>query len=67
MSVQPATSMLRLRHCSDVTLLVNNAGAMLNTPILSPDGVDAMLKETEVKTAVCVHALVEICARGEQR
>jgi len=37
-----------VRQCSDVTLLVNNAGAMLNTPILSPDAVDAMRKEMEV-------------------
>jgi NAD(P)-dependent dehydrogenase (short-subunit alcohol dehydrogenase family) len=37
-----------VRQCSDVTLLVNNAGAMLNTPILAPDAVDAMRKEMEV-------------------
>ena len=37
-----------VRQCSDVTLLVNNARAMLNTPILSPDAVDAMRKEMEV-------------------
>jgi short-subunit dehydrogenase len=37
-----------VRQCSDVTLLVNNAGAMLNTPSLSPDAVDAMQKEMEV-------------------
>jgi NAD(P)-dependent dehydrogenase (short-subunit alcohol dehydrogenase family) len=37
-----------VRQCSDVTLLVNNAGAMLNTPILSPDAADAMRKEMEV-------------------
>jgi len=37
-----------VRQCSDVTLLVNNAGAMLNTPILAPNAVDAMRKEMEV-------------------
>jgi NAD(P)-dependent dehydrogenase (short-subunit alcohol dehydrogenase family) len=35
-------------QCSDVTLLVNNAGVMLNTPILAPDALDAMRKEMEV-------------------
>jgi NAD(P)-dependent dehydrogenase (short-subunit alcohol dehydrogenase family) len=29
-----------VRQCSDVALLVNNAGAMLNTPILAPDAVE---------------------------
>jgi choline dehydrogenase-like flavoprotein len=37
-----------VRQCSDITLLVNNAGAMLNTPILAQDAVDAMRKEMEV-------------------
>ena len=37
-----------VRQCSDVALLVNNAGAMLNTPILAPNAVDAMRKEMEV-------------------
>ena len=37
-----------VRQCPDVTLLVNNAGVMLNSPILSPDAVDAMRKEIEV-------------------
>jgi NAD(P)-dependent dehydrogenase (short-subunit alcohol dehydrogenase family) len=37
-----------VRRCADVTLLVNNAGAMLNTPILAPGAVDVMRKEMEV-------------------
>src|SRR6202453_1899241 len=37
-----------VRQCSDVALLVNNAGAMLNASILSPDAVDSMRKEMEV-------------------
>lgn len=47
-SVCVVRSMLRLRQCPDVTLLVNNAGVMLNTPILAPDAVAAMRIEMEV-------------------
>ena len=56
-----------VRHCSDVTLLFNNAGAMLNTPILSPDAVDAMRKEMEVNVfgmASMIHAFAPILAKN---
>ena len=56
-----------VRQCSDVTLLVNNAGAMLNTPILSPDAVDAMRKEMEVNVfgmASMIHGFAPILAKN---
>jgi NAD(P)-dependent dehydrogenase (short-subunit alcohol dehydrogenase family) len=56
-----------VRQCSDVALLVNNAGAMLNTPILAPDAVDAMRKEMEVNVfgmASMIQAFAPILAKN---
>src|ERR1700683_4729065 len=56
-----------VRQCSDVTLLVNNAGAMFNTPILAPDAVDAMRKEMEVNVfgmASMIHGFAPILAKN---
>jgi NAD(P)-dependent dehydrogenase (short-subunit alcohol dehydrogenase family) len=56
-----------VRQCSDVTLLVNNVGAMLNTPLLSPDAVDAMRKEMEVNVfgmASMIQGFAPILARN---
>src|SRR5580700_3929977 len=56
-----------VRQCSDVTLLVNNAGAMFNTPILAPDAVDAMRKEMEVNVfgmASMIQAFAPILAKN---
>ena len=56
-----------VRQCSDVTLLVNNAGAMLNTPILAPNAVDAMRKEMEVNVfgmASMIQAFAPILAKN---
>src|ERR1700689_3728283 len=56
-----------VRQCSDVALLVNNAGAMLNTPILAPDAVDAMRKEMEVNVfgmASMIHGFAPILAKN---
>src|ERR1700733_10227267 len=56
-----------VRQCSDVALLVNNAGAMLNTPILAPNAVDAMRKEMEVNVfglASMIQAFAPILAKN---
>lgn len=56
-----------VRQCSDVTLLVNNAGAMFNTPILAPDAVDAMRREMEVNVfgmASMIQAFAPILAKN---
>jgi short-subunit dehydrogenase len=67
MSVQGVRSNAAVRQCSDVTLLVNNAGAMFNTPILAPDAVDAMRKEMEVNVfgmASMIQAFAPILAKN---
>src|ERR1700722_8825586 len=56
-----------VRQCSDVTLLVNNAGVMLNTPILARDAMDAMRKEMEVNVfgmASMIHGFAPILAKN---
>src|SRR6202161_3857343 len=56
-----------VRQCSDVTLLVNNAGAMLNTPILAPDAVAARRKEMKVNVfgmASMMHGCAPIRAKN---
>jgi NAD(P)-dependent dehydrogenase (short-subunit alcohol dehydrogenase family) len=56
-----------VKQCSDVALLVNNAGAMLNTSILAPNAVDAMRKEMEVNVfgmASMIQAFAPILAKN---
>lgn len=50
-----------VRHCNDVTLLINNAGIMLSSPIMAPGAADALRKEVEVNV-FGLHAMTKAFA-----
>ena len=56
-----------VKHCSDVNILINNAGVMLSTPMLSEKSAESMRREMEVNvfgTLAMIQAFAPLLARN---